>query len=73
MEFGKVIDILLAHDDAVSSLTLIPSRNILISGSWDCTAKVWRTYESGGKTRIQDRFIAQLDHDSKVTCLLTSK
>lgn len=73
LEFGKVIYVLLGHDDAVSSLSWSPLRNILISGSWDCTIKVWHAYEPGGKCRIQDRLVAQLDHDSKITCLKISR
>lgn len=69
IEFGRVIDILKGHEDAVSCLALSDSRKIIISGSWDCTAKVWKSYSSGTKIKPAECLIAQLDHDSKVTCI----
>ncbi|XP_023289005.1 protein FAN isoform X2 [Orussus abietinus] len=72
IEFGKVIDILLGHEDAVSCLIWCPTRNVLISGSWDCTAKVWQKYAPGKKIKPAEYLIAQLDHDSKVTCISVS-
>nr|XP_033328034.1 protein FAN-like isoform X1 [Megalopta genalis] len=73
VEFGRVIDILQGHEDAVSCLAISTSRQIIISSSWDCTAKVWRTYVSGKKIKPADYLIAQLDHDSKVTCINISR
>ncbi|XP_008547834.1 protein FAN [Microplitis demolitor] len=73
VEFGKIIDVLTGHEDAVSSLEQSLTRNIFISGSWDCTVKIWHSYESGKKIKPQESLIAQLDHDSKVTCLSISK
>lgn len=32
------------HDDSVSTLAWIPEHNILISGSWDKSIKVWDPY-----------------------------
>ncbi|XP_050589853.1 protein FAN-like isoform X1 [Bombus affinis] len=69
IEFGRIIDILQGHEDAVSCLALSDSRKIIISGSWDCTAKVWKSYSSGTKIKPAECLIAQLDHDSKVTCI----
>ncbi|XP_017890031.1 protein FAN-like isoform X3 [Ceratina calcarata] len=69
IEFGRVIDTLQGHEDAVSCLALSSDRNIIISGSWDCTAKVWQSYTSGSKIKPAECLIAQLDHDSKVTCV----
>lgn len=63
----------MGHEDAVSSLELSPTKNIFISGSWDCTVKIWHSYESGTKIKPHECLIAQLDHDSKVTCLSISK
>lgn len=30
-----------AHDDAVSAMAWIPEQNVLVTGSWDKTIKVW--------------------------------
>nr|XP_012149911.1 PREDICTED: protein FAN isoform X2 [Megachile rotundata] len=73
IEFGRVIDILPGHDDAISCLALSPSRQIIISGSWDCTVKLWQSYISGTKIKPAKCLIAQLDHDSKVTCINISR
>ncbi|XP_076657256.1 protein FAN isoform X1 [Halictus rubicundus] len=73
VEFGRVIDTLQGHEDAVSCLAISPSRHIIISSSWDCTAKVWRTYTSGKKIKPTEYIIAQLDHDSRVTCISISR
>ncbi|CAL7951198.1 unnamed protein product [Xylocopa violacea] len=72
IEFGRVIDILQGHEDAISCLALSSTRRIIISGSWDCTAKVWQSYKSGAKIKPAEYLIAQLDHDSKVTCISIS-
>ncbi|XP_015607510.1 protein FAN [Cephus cinctus] len=69
VEFGRVIDTLQGHEDAVSCLTWSPSRGVLVSGSWDCTAKVWRSPSSTKKIKPAECLLAQLDHDSKVVCL----
>ncbi|XP_067203387.1 protein FAN isoform X2 [Linepithema humile] len=69
IEFGRVIDVLQGHEDAVSCLAWNATYQVIISGSWDCTAKVWHGYTSGSKIKPTDCFIAQLDHDSKVTCI----
>ena len=73
VEFGRVIDTLQGHDDAVSCLALSPSRQIIVSGSWDCTAKVWQCYTSGSKIKLAECLIAELDHDSKITCINISR
>jgi factor associated with neutral sphingomyelinase activation len=39
IDYGRVIDTLLSHDDAVSCLKL--RGDILVSGSWDTTFKVF--------------------------------
>ncbi|EGG18026.1 BEACH domain-containing protein [Cavenderia fasciculata] len=43
---GSISDTLIAHDDAISCLKL--HDNILVSGSWDSTIKVWRCNRFGG-------------------------
>ncbi|XP_015523883.2 protein FAN isoform X1 [Neodiprion lecontei] len=69
IEFGRIVDTLPGHEDAVSCLAWSSSRNILVSGSWDCTAKVWRSCSSGKKIKPAECLLAQLDHDAKITCI----
>ncbi|KYQ57115.1 Protein FAN, partial [Trachymyrmex zeteki] len=73
IEFGRVIDVLQGHEDAVSCLAWSSTHQVIISGSWDCTAKVWHGYTSGSKIKPTECFIAQLDHDSKVICINISR
>ncbi|XP_072766799.1 protein FAN isoform X2 [Anoplolepis gracilipes] len=73
VEFGRIIDVLQGHEDAISCLAWSPTHQVIISGSWDCTAKVWHGYTSGSKIKPAECFIAQLDHDSKVTCISISR
>ncbi|XP_029671745.1 protein FAN-like isoform X3 [Formica exsecta] len=73
IEFGRIIDVLQGHEDAVSCLAWSPKHQVIISGSWDCTVKVWHEYTSGSKIKPAECFIAQLDHDSKVTCINISR
>lgn len=73
VEFGKVIDTLLGHEDAISCLAYSSKYNVIISGSWDCTVKIWRSYTSGTKIKVAECFVAQLDHDCKVTCVNLSR
>jgi len=73
VEFGRVIDTLHGHEDAVSCLAWSPSRKIIISGSWDCSVKIWRSYHSGTKIKPAEYLIAQLDHESKVTAVDVSR
>ena len=39
LDYGKVTNVVGAHDDAVSCLNYLKEDNILISGSWDCSVK----------------------------------
>ncbi|KAG5324079.1 FAN protein, partial [Pseudoatta argentina] len=73
IEFGRVIDVLQGHEDAVSCLAWSSTHRVIISGSWDCTAKVWHEYTSGSKIKPTECFITQLDHDSKVICINISR
>ncbi|XP_043276506.1 protein FAN-like isoform X2 [Venturia canescens] len=73
VEFGRVIDTLHGHEDAVSCLAWISSSQIIVSGSWDCTVKIWRSYDSGSKIKPAECLIAQLDHEAKVIALDVSR
>lgn len=39
LDFGRVSNVIPAHDDAVSTLKMLPQLGILVSGSWDCSVK----------------------------------
>lgn len=61
VDYGRVVDSALAHDDAISCMDL--RDDILVSGSWDSTLKVWKVLPSGiDKSPIAD-FV---DNDSEI-------
>lgn len=67
IEFGRILDALKAHDDAVSSV--IWKNNILITASWDSTSKIWQFTPSSELHRFDSAvFVGQLDHESGVSC-----
>ena len=48
LNYGSTVNSIMAHDDAVTSIRLIPSmvvsahENLLATSSWDCTIRLWR-------------------------------
>lgn len=67
IEYGRILDTLPAHEDAVSCLLL--SGDKLLTGSWDSDVKVWH-YSSEMNVRLftQER-LSSLEHDSSVYCM----
>lgn len=64
VEYGKVIDTLIGHDDAVSCMSL--TADTLVTGSWDSAVKAWRVTPSA----LQRLPIADFnDHDTTVKCI----
>lgn len=45
LEYGRVLDTLTAHEDAVSAVCL--RGDFLLSASWDSSVKLWRGALSG--------------------------
>uniref|UniRef100_A0A182MZP2 WD repeat-containing protein 55 homolog n=1 Tax=Anopheles dirus TaxID=7168 RepID=A0A182MZP2_9DIPT len=45
-DFGKISSTIRAHDDAVSCISYVPSHGLLVSGSWDCSLKIWNNYHN---------------------------
>jgi WD40 repeat protein len=54
--------------DAISCMDW--RKDILVTGSWDSTVKVWHCSEANGfKVRLSSDLIAEMEHNSQVTCL----
>ena len=62
MDYGRLIERTLAHDDAVCKLCR--RGETLVSASWDSSIKVWKC-EKGRLTPVMEL----VEHDTEVTCL----
>lgn len=67
--YGRVLDTLSAHDDAVSCLALAAPGDVLVTGSWDSTVKQWALRPTG-VTRVP--LADYTDHDTEVRCVAAS-
>jgi periodic tryptophan protein 2 len=48
MQTGRLLELLTGHEAPVSSLAFCPTRGLLVSGSWDKTARLWDVFGSKG-------------------------
>lgn len=62
LEYGRVLDTLVAHDDAVSAVCVRGDN--MLTASWDSSVKLWRAPQ-GGKYK-QPPVAEFLEHDSEV-------
>jgi WD40 repeat protein len=69
LEFGREMDSVRAHEDAVSCLSWGTKDQVLVSGSWDCSVRVWQGMADGRRIKPSSSLIAQFDHDAHITCL----
>jgi periodic tryptophan protein 2 len=53
VQTGKLLDILCGHEGPVSSLEFSPSGNVLVSGSWDKSIRIWNVF---GRSRAVEPF-----------------
>ncbi|GAB1602043.1 hypothetical protein Ahia01_000482900 [Argonauta hians] len=67
IEYGRIVDTLFAHEDAVSSLLV--SGDKLISSSWDSDVKVWHYSSSRNFRLFSQECLVSLEHDSSVYCM----
>ncbi|XP_055844973.1 protein FAN-like isoform X2 [Episyrphus balteatus] len=74
-DYGKVSDVIPAHEDSVSCLSLDQDLGILASGSWDCSVKVWKGFKdlNGKMYRLSNSMLAQYEFDCDVMGLCTKK
>uniref|UniRef100_A0A131YA21 Putative neutral sphingomyelinase n-smase activation associated factor fan n=1 Tax=Ixodes ricinus TaxID=34613 RepID=A0A131YA21_IXORI len=63
MEYGRVTESIMAHNDAVSHLCW--KNGVLATASWDCVAKVWGM----GNGRGHSQLLAELEHEAGVMCV----
>lgn len=53
VQTGKLLDILTGHEGPVSTLAFSPTGNLLASGSWDKSVRVWNVF---GRSRAVEPF-----------------
>ncbi|KAF9653496.1 WD repeat protein [Thelephora ganbajun] len=53
VQTGKLLEILSGHEGPVSSLSFSPTGNLLASGSWDKSVRLWNVY---GRSRAVEPF-----------------
>lgn len=73
MDYGRVTDNILAHEDAITCMCLGTVANLLASGSADCTVKIWRGLDSSGVFKTIQNLLKQMDHNSQINCLSFDK
>ncbi|RZB38733.1 protein FAN-like [Asbolus verrucosus] len=69
LDYGKVTESVLAHEDAITCMCWGQRSSILVSGSGDCTVKVWKGLNNNGVIRPIQCLQKQIDHNSHVNCL----
>lgn len=69
LDYGRVIENVLAHEDAITCLCFDQKSNLLVSGSGDCTVKVWKGLNNNGHIKPIQCLQKQIDHNSQVNCL----
>ncbi|KAG5896999.1 hypothetical protein JTB14_010751 [Gonioctena quinquepunctata] len=69
LDYGRVTENVLAHEDAITCMCFCFKNNLLISGSGDCTVKIWKGLNSDGVIRPMQCLYKQIDHNSQVNCL----
>lgn len=69
MDYGKVTESVLAHEDAITCMCFGNKINVLVSGSGDCSVKVWKGLNNEGIIKPIQCLEKQIDHNSHVNCL----
>lgn len=69
MDYGKVTEQVQAHEDAITCIGWGQISNILVSGSGDCTVKIWKGLNNDGVVKPIQCLQKQIDHNSQVNCL----
>lgn len=68
LDYGRVTDSILAHEDAVTCLCWGEKLNLLVSGSDDCTIKIWKGF-TNNPSSVYSCLYKHIDHNSRITCV----
>ncbi|KAL1493970.1 hypothetical protein ABEB36_009649 [Hypothenemus hampei] len=69
MDYGRVTITALAHEDKITCLVYGKQSSLLLSGSGDCSVRVWKSVQPTTKDLILDCLFKHLDHNSAVQCI----
>ncbi|XP_058815825.1 protein FAN-like [Topomyia yanbarensis] len=61
LDYGKISQVIPAHDDAVSCLSTMEGNDLLVSGSWDCSVKIWNSFHIDaviGYLSLEDKIVS---------------
>ena len=68
LDYGRVTLDVLAHEDAITCLSYGIKSNLLVSGSGDCSVKVWKGLGADTRDPVIQCLYKHLDHNSAVVC-----
>ena len=67
VDYGRILDTLSGHDDAVAAIRL--GESLLVTASWDSTIKVWDCPAAVGDSRRSSQKYEFGDHESEVKAI----
>ncbi|KAK9510830.1 hypothetical protein O3M35_005530 [Rhynocoris fuscipes] len=73
METGRIQDRVRGHENVVSCLVTTHNRQLLVSGSWDCSVRLWKLRLPLLSLSPAQHLLAELDHDDAITALSVNK
>ncbi|KAK9870435.1 hypothetical protein WA026_008004 [Henosepilachna vigintioctopunctata] len=73
LDYGKVTESVFAHEDAITCMSWGSKSNLLVSGSGDCTVKIWKGLNTDGIIKPIQCLYKQIDHNSQVNCIVFDK
>lgn len=73
METGRIQDRVRGHENVVSCLVTTHSPRLIVSGSWDCSVRLWRVRLPLLSLSPAQHLLAELDHDDQITALAINR
>ncbi|ERL95389.1 hypothetical protein D910_12653 [Dendroctonus ponderosae] len=69
MDYGRIWRDVMAHEDSITCISYGIKLNLLLTGSGDCSVKIWRGVSGAKDDIIVECLYKHLDHNSAVSCL----
>lgn len=71
LNYGSSIAKIAAHEDAISSMVYMRSKDQLVTASWDCTVRFWQLTE--GRATDDLFYERMIEHDNLISALTVSE